>query len=321
MLDGSGWILVTGGAGFIGGHIAEKLLREGLQVRIFDNFSTGSRRTVEQLARLGSGKLEVVEADVRDEHALRSAMSGTTHVAHQAALPSVQRSIEQPGTTHDVNATGTLHLLEAARDEKVRRLVFAGSSSVYGDQGELPKREAMPPMPKSPYALSKQIGEAYCTLFSDLYDLPTLTLRYFNVFGPRQQPDSQYAAVIPLFIRALLVGEAPQVYGDGEQTRDFTYISNVVDANLLALQGKGPNGGVLNVACGARTSLLELLGHLEAITGRRIPPEFRPARRGDVRHSEAAIDEAIHQLGFEPRVGLREGLEKTVAWTRSEGEG
>lgn len=315
MIAGSDWILVTGGAGFIGGHIAERLLADGHKVRVLDNFSTGSRRNVEHLVRLApAGRFAVAECDLRDAQSVEDAMENVTHVVHQAALPSVERSIQSPTTSHEVNTTGTLHLLEAARRREVRRLVFAGSSSVYGDQGELPKRESMRPMPKSPYALSKQMGEAYCTLYSELYGLPTVTLRYFNVFGPRQNPDSQYAAVIPLFTRAILRGEAPRVFGDGRQTRDFTYIANVVDANLLALEGGGRDGGVYNVACGDRISLLELLHELGAILGREVAPEFHAARKGDVRDSQAGIEKAVEELGFRPRVGFREGLRETAAW-------
>ncbi len=316
MISESEWILVTGGAGFIGGHIAERLLMDGNRVRILDNFSTGNRRTVEELGRRcgDASRLQVAECDLRDAQAVEDAMEDVTHVVHQAALPSVERSIQSPTTTHEVNTTGTLHLLEAARRRKVRRLVFAGSSSVYGDQPELPKVESMRPAPKSPYALSKQMGETYCTLYSELYGLPTLTLRYFNVFGPRQNPDSQYAAVIPLFARAILRGERPTVFGDGKQTRDFTFIANVVDANVLALTGKGHDGGVYNVACGDRISLLELLEQLQSIIGTQIDPEFRDARKGDVKDSQAGIDRAKAELGFSPRVTFREGLEKTVGW-------
>lgn len=316
MFETNGWVLVSGGAGFIGGHIAEKLLDMGVRVRILDNFATGSRALVEQLR--SKGTLELAEVDLRNREAVREAMVGVTHVVHQAALPSVQRSIEDPEITHHVNASGTLHLLEAARDQKVRRFVFAGSSSVYGEQEESPKRESMRPMPMSPYALTKQIGESYCSLYASLYGVPTITLRYFNVFGPRQNPDSQYAAVIPLFVRALLRGERPVVYGDGTQTRDFTYVSNVVDANLLALEGKGRNGGVFNAACGGSISLLQLLHELEQVTGRHVDPIFAPRRAGDILHSQAAIDCARQELGFEPRVGLREGLEKTVAWFQAQ---
>ena len=321
MISGSGWILVTGGAGFIGGHIAERLLAEGNRVRVLDNFSTGSRRNIERLDRLApTGSFEVAECDLRDAQSVEDAMEDVTHVVHQAALPSVERSIQSPTTTHEVNTTGTLHLLEAARRRHVTRLVFAGSSSVYGDQGELPKRESMRPMPKSPYALSKQMGEAYCSLYSELYGLETVTLRYFNVFGPHQNPDSQYAAVIPLFARAILRGEPPKVFGDGGQTRDFTFIANVVDANLLALQGGGKSGAVYNIACGDRISLLELLRELQDAIGTRVDPEFHPERKGDVRDSQAGIEKAVEELGFRPRVSFREGLVQTVSWFRENEE-
>ncbi|MCA9756384.1 MAG: SDR family NAD(P)-dependent oxidoreductase [Candidatus Eisenbacteria bacterium] len=319
MISGSRWILVTGGAGFIGGHIAERLLEEGNKVRILDNFSTGSRKNVERLDGLArDGYFEVAECDLRDAQSVEDAMLDVTHVVHQAALPSVERSIQAPTTTHEVNTTGTLHVLESARRGDVQRVVFAGSSSVYGDQGELPKRESMRPMPKSPYALSKQMGEAYCSLYSELYGLETVTLRYFNVFGPRQNPDSQYAAVIPLFTRAILRGDRPKVFGDGGQTRDFTFIANVVDANLLALGGGGKAGSIYNVACGDRISLLELLSELQGIIGTKIEPEFHPARKGDVRDSQAGIEKAVEELGFKPRVGFREGLTQTVNWFQSE---
>lgn len=310
-------VLVTGGAGFIGSHIAERLLREGARVRILDNYSTGRRENVIGIAGEHGAALQVVEADLRDAAAVRSAVEGVTHVVHQAALASVQRSVLDPGPTHDVNATGTLNLLLAARDAGVKRYVFAGSSSVYGDQPELPKRESMAPSPLSPYALSKSVGESYARLFFSLYGLETVTLRYFNVFGPRQNPDSQYAAVIPLFVRAALSGEAPTIYGDGRQTRDFTYIDNVVEANLLALSRPGVGGSVFNIACGDRISLLDLLGEIGRITGRVLTPVFEAPRAGDVRDSQAAIDEARARLGYAPRVTLADGLERTVAWVRA----
>ncbi len=310
-------VLVTGGAGFIGSHIAERLLREGARVRIMDNYSTGRRENLIGIAGENGSALQVVEADLRDAAAVRSAVEGVTHVVHQAALASVQRSVLDPGPTHDVNATGTLELLLAARDAGVKRYVFAGSSSVYGDQPELPKRESMAPGPLSPYALSKSVGESYARLFFSLYGLETVTLRYFNVFGPRQNPDSQYAAVIPLFVRAALSGEAPTIYGDGRQTRDFTYIDNVVEANLLALSRPGVGGSVFNIACGDRISLLDLLGEIGRITGRALTPNFEAPRAGDVRDSQAAIDEARERLGYAPRVTLADGLERTVAWVRA----
>lgn len=319
MFDATGWTLVTGGAGFIGGHIAERLLDLGQRVRVLDNFSTGKRDTLLDLNGRFPRTLSVIEGDLRDAETVRRGMEGVSHVVHQAALPSVQRSIEDPIATHEVNATGTLRLLQAAHAADVQRFVFAGSSSVYGDQPESPKHEAMKSMPKSPYALSKLMGEHYGTLFAELYGLPTITLRYFNVFGPRQRPDSDYAAVIPLFLRALLRGDRPTIYGDGLQTRDFTYISNVVDANVLALAGRGTNGSVLNIACGGSTSLLDVLAALQDIVGRQVDPQFEPARAGDVRHSQARIDRARQELGFEPEIGLREGLERTVHWFQEQG--
>ncbi len=318
-LDGSSLVLVTGGAGFIGSHIAERLLSDGRRVRVLDNYATGSRSNTDLLRRLGGDRCEIVEGDIRDAATVEGAMRGITHVAHLAALASVQRSVEAPLPSNEVNITGTLLLLEAARKAGVARFVFAGSSSVYGDQPELPKRETMAPRPRSPYALGKLAGETYCTLFRDLYGMATVTLRYFNVFGPRQNPDSQYAAVIPLFARALLRGESPHVHGDGGQTRDFTYIENVVEANLLAFQAEesAVAGRIFNIACGDRTSLLDLLGILTGLTGWTGRPVFDPARPGDVRDSQAAIDEAERRLGFRPQVDLAEGLKRTVEWYRT----
>jgi len=311
-------VLVTGGAGFIGSHIAERLARDGHAVRVLDDFSTGSRETARALAAGGEGRIEILEGDIRDRRAVAHALEGVTHVVHQAALPSVQRSVEDPFRSNEVGITGTLILLEEARRAEIRRFVYAGSSSVYGDQPELPKRESMTPQPKSPYALTKMAGEAYLRLFHELYGLSTVTLRYFNVFGPRQNPDSQYAAVIPRFIRAALAGEAPHVYGDGGQTRDFTYIDNVVEGNLLALAAEDARvgGKVMNLACGDRTSLLELLEILSRITGRAITPVFEPARPGDVRDSQAAVEEARRLLDYRPVVDLEEGLRRTTDWFR-----
>lgn len=318
MLDRNSLVLVTGGAGFIGSNIVERLLTLGHSVRILDNFSTGLRLTAEKLREAYPKLCQVVEGDIRDATTVGSAMDGVTHVVHQAALPSVPRSVEDPLSSNEVNITGTLRLLLAARDGGAKRFLMAGSSSVYGDQPELPKRERMCPQPKSPYALGKLTGETYCTLFHSLYGLPTVVLRYFNVFGPRQNPESQYAAVIPLFIRAALRGESPTIFGDGGQTRDFTYISNVVDGNLLALNADAARvgGRVFNVACGGRTSLLELLDGIMKVTGRRVEPIFDPPRAGDVRDSQAAIDEAQEVLGFRPQIGLEEGLSRTAEWFR-----
>jgi len=302
--------LVTGGAGFIGSHIAAALLAEGHGVRVFDNFSTGHRANVEFG---GAGKrLRVIEGDVRDPKAVEEAAAGVTGIYHEAALPSVQRSVDDPATTHSVNADGTINALEAARRQGVKRFVYAGSSSVYGDNPSLPKSEEMLPAPMSPYAVSKLVGEYYCRVYAHLYGIQTVTLRYFNVFGPRQDPDSPYAAVIPLFVQALAAGRRPKIYGDGLQSRDFTYIDNVVRANLLAMKAEGLRGEVLNVAMGERVSLLEMLKALEGIIGRPANPEHAPARAGDVKHSLADISRARQVLGYEPGIRLEEGLRRTV---------
>lgn len=314
MFDAETTVLVTGGAGFIGAHIAERLLERGVRTRVLDDFSTGQRSNVELLRTRGGRNFELIEGSICDSERVRQAMEGATHVVHQAALASVQRSVQSPLPTHEVNMTGTLLLLEEARRREVRRFVFAGSSSVYGDQPELPKRETMAPRPMSPYALSKLVGESYCKLFFDLYGLETVTLRYFNVFGPRQTPDSQYAAVIPLFARAVQNGQTPDVYGDGQQTRDFTYIENVVEANLLALTRSNVGGSTVNIGCGDRISLLSLLQTLGRLHGAEVTPRFLPPRAGDVRDSQAAIEEARRVLGYEPKVGLEEGLRRTLDW-------
>lgn len=316
-----GRVLVTGGAGFIGSHIAEHLGKAGRNVRVLDDFSTGSRRTAQFLKETGNGRIEILEGDICDAATVTAAMDGVTDVIHEAALPSVQRSVEDPVRSNEVGVTGTLLLLEEARRRQISRFVYAGSSSVYGDQPELPKRESMPPSPKSPYALTKLTGEFYCTQYNSLFGLPTVTLRYFNVFGPRQNPDSQYAAVIPLFIRALQRGERPTVFGDGEQTRDFTYVENVVRANILALEvdAKRIAGRVLNVACGERTSLLELLGMISAITGKKSDPVFMDSRPGDIKDSLAAVDEARECLGYLPGISLEEGLRRTADSLRISG--
>jgi nucleoside-diphosphate-sugar epimerase len=319
MLDSSAHVLVTGGAGFIGSHLADRLAHDGARVRVLDDFSTGSRATAAELRDLHGARLDVMEGDIRNRETVSSACAGITHIVHQAALASVLRSVEDPVRSTEVGINGTLHLLEEARRQGVRRFVYAGSSSVYGDQPELPKRESMAPRPKSPYALTKLAGEIYCTQYWELFGLATVTLRYFNVFGPRQNPDSQYAAVIPLFIRAALTGEPPHVHGDGGQTRDFTYIDNVVEANLLALEADPARvgGAVVNIACGDRTSLLDLLDILSRLAGRPVAPIFEPARAGDVRDSQAAVEEAEHRLAFRPTVDLEEGLRRTVAWFRT----
>jgi UDP-glucose 4-epimerase len=300
--------LVTGGAGFIGSHVASTLLQTGAEVRVLDNFATGLRENLRFLAGA-----EVVEGDVRSYHIVREAVDGVDFVIHQAALPSVPRSVRDPITSNDVNVVGTLNVLDAARDARVSRLVFASSSSVYGDTPTLPKHERMTPNPMSPYAVSKLAGEHYCRTFFHLYRFETVILRYFNVFGPRQNPRSEYAAVIPKFIDALRSDRAPVIFGDGMQTRDFTYVENIVQANLLACERDGVVGRTMNIATGTQVSLLELVAVLERVLGKSARPELQPARPGDVVHSYAAIDKGREFLGFEPAVSLEEGLRKTVA--------
>ncbi len=308
--------LVTGGAGFIGSHLVEALLRRGEGVVALDDFSTGRREnlTAAILARQrGAAEPEVIDGDIRDPATVRRALRGVQYVLHQAALPSVQRSVEDPGATHAVNVTGTLNLLVAAREAGVRRFVYASSSSVYGDSPTLPKVETMTPAPLSPYAVSKLAGEHYCRVFYGLYGLETVALRYFNVFGPRQDPTSQYAAVVPNFVTAALAGRAPTIYGDGLQSRDFTFIDNAVDANLKACEAPVTvSGRAYNIACGTAATLLDLLRILERLTGSSIRAIHDQPRPGDVRHSLAAIDEACLRLGYEPKVTLEEGLRRTV---------
>lgn len=300
--------LVTGGSGFIGSHIVHALLRRGEEVRVFDNFFTGRRENLEGLP------LEIIEGDLRDPDALGKAVKGVECVFHQAALPSVVRSIQDPPTTHSINATGTLYLLQASLKADVRRIIYASSSSVYGDSSTLPKHEGMSPAPISPYAVSKLAGEEYCQVFWKVYGLETVCLRYFNVFGPRQDPNSQYAAVIPRFIDAALNGGKPTVFGGGSQSRDFTYVDNVVDANLLAVSSGQAVGEVINIACGERVSLLDLLRVLSEISGKEIFPVFVAARPGDIKHSQASIAKAEAFLGYRPRFGFSEGLRKTLEW-------
>lgn len=304
--------LVTGAAGFIGSNIVEELVRRGERVRALDNLSTGYMRNLEPLL----DSVEFIEGSIVDEGVLARAMQGVDYVLHQAAIPSVPRSVDEPLPTHEANATGTLKVLLAARDAGVKRLVFASSSSVYGDSPTMPKRTEMPTQPLSPYAVNKLAGEEYCKVFYRVYGLPTVALRYFNVFGPRQDPSSAYAAAIAAFASAILAGKRPTVYGDGGQTRDFTYVSNVVDANLLACETDGADGTALNIACGESISLLDLIRELNAIVGTDLEPVFAPERKGDVRHSLADIEPAREKLGYEPGVGLREGLERTVEWMR-----
>jgi UDP-glucose 4-epimerase len=302
-------VLVTGGAGFIGSHLVERLLRIGQDVRVLDNFSTGHR------ANLAGFDVEIVEGDIQSYERVHNAVRGCDVVLHQAALPSVPRSIADPLTSHATNATGTLNVLLAARDEGVRRLVFASSSSVYGAVEGLPKRETMAAMPISPYGSAKLAAESYCRSFHEVYGLETVALRYFNVFGPRQDPQSEYAAVIPKFIAAYAAGRAPTIYGDGEQSRDFTYVDNIVDANLLALDAPGVSGRTFNVACGERITLNGLSDELRAQMGVDIEPLHDAARPGDILHSLADVGRARDELGYEPRVGFAEGLRRTIACT------
>ena len=303
-------VLVTGGGGFIGSHLVERLLSDGHEVRVLDNFATGTRENLLEWA----DQVKLVEGDMRSYERVHTAVRGCELVLHQAALPSVPRSVQDPLTSSEVNITGTLNVLLAARDEGVHRVVFASSSSIYGANPELPKREDLLPLPMSPYAVAKLAGEGYCRSFHEVFGIETVALRYFNVFGPRQDPLSQYAAVIPNFITALLAGEQPVVYGDGEQSRDFTYVENVVEANLLAMSADGVAGKLFNVAAGQRTTLNQLLDHLGALIGRDPGARYDLARPGDVRHSQADIGRARRELGYSPGISLEEGLRRTLAW-------
>lgn len=308
-------MLVTGGAGFIGSHLVERLLSEGHEVRILDNFSTGRRSNIEAFV----GDVDVVEADVRDLAAVAGAVRGVEVVFHEAALASVPRSVDDPASSNEVNVQGTLNVLLASRDAGVRRLVYASSSSVYGDGPELPKREEMSPAPASPYAVGKLAGEYYARAFPALYGLECVCLRYFNVFGPRQDPTSQYAAVVPIFTSTLLAGGRPTIYGDGEQSRDFTYVSGVVDANVLAADSDRAVGEVINVACGITVTVNELFSALRDKTGASVEPRYDEARPGDVKHSFAAVTKAKELLGFECSVPFDEGLDRTIDWFRANG--
>jgi nucleoside-diphosphate-sugar epimerase len=302
--------LVTGGAGFIGSHLVQYLLAKGKEVAVIDNLSTGKYAHIEPLIQ----KVSFFEGDIRDESVLMQAMRGVRVVFHEAAIPSVPRSVREPLAAHLSNSEGTLKVLLAARDSRVKRVVYAASSSAYGNSEVLPKVETMIPNPCSPYAASKLAGEYYCRVFSQVYGLETVILRYFNVFGPRQDAASEYAAVIPKFILALQSGKAPVIFGDGEQSRDFNYIDNVVCANLLAAEATGVSGKIFNIACGKRTSLNELLSYLQKIMNKETMPCYEPPRPGDVRHSLADISQAMEYLRYRPMVDVREGLEKTVRW-------
>jgi nucleoside-diphosphate-sugar epimerase len=302
-------VLVTGGAGFIGAHLVDHLLKTGHEVRVLDNFATGRRENLVPVL----DDVELVEGDIQSYERAHNAVRGCEVVVHAAALPSVPRSVQDPLTSNAANVIGTLNVLLAARDSGVRRVVFASSSSVYGASRELPKHEDMPALPMSPYAVAKLAGEGYCRSFFEVYGLETVALRYFNVFGPRQDPLSQYAAVIPNFITAFLDERQPTIYGDGSQSRDFTYVANVVDGTSLALEARGVAGKVFNIACGERISLTDLVSELRSITGTDLAACHEAERPGDVKHSLADISRAKEQLGYQPAISFGEGLRRTLA--------
>ncbi|MBL7073620.1 SDR family oxidoreductase [candidate division KSB1 bacterium] len=312
--------LVTGGAGFIGSNIFEELLKRGEKVRVLDNFSTGKRENISDILRVLSNdsitqlpnNLEIIEGDIRSYHIVREAVEGVDFILHQAALPSVPRSIKDPITTNEVNVKGTLNILYAAKDAGVKRVIYASSSSIYGDSEVLPKKEDMTPNPLSPYAVSKLAGEKYCQVFYQIYGLETICLRYFNVFGPRQDPTSQYSAVIPKFITMMKKGERPIIYGDGKQSRDFTYVANVVEANILACTGNNMTGEVLNIACSERFTLLDLVRQLNHILGKNFEPVFEPPRPGDVKHSMADISKAIKGINYFVKTDFATGIKITT---------
>jgi nucleoside-diphosphate-sugar epimerase len=305
--------LVTGGAGFIGSHIAEELVRRGEKVRVLDNFITGKRENLAPFQNF----IDLIEGDIRDLETCRRAVRRVDYVLHQAALPSVPRSIEEPLLAHDINVNGTLNLLVTCVEAKVKKFIFASSSSVYGDDPKLPKKEGIEGRPLSPYAVHKLIDEKYCQIFYEIYGLETICLRYFNVFGPRQDPISQYAAAIPLFITQMMRGERPQIFGDGEQSRDFTHVANVVEANIRAIEAPETTGGeAFNIACGERTSVNTLAREIGDLLGVSIQPHYTDPRPGDILHSFADIEKARQALHFEPLVGFKLGLKKAVAWYR-----
>jgi nucleoside-diphosphate-sugar epimerase len=306
--------LVTGGAGFIGSNLAEELIRRGAKVKIIDDLSTGFRQNLEEI----QGSFDFIEGSLNDPEKLQKAVEDVEIIFHQAALPSVPRSVENPTATHEACVNATFNLLKSARENGVRRFIYAASSSAYGDQPTLPKVETMRPEPLSPYAAAKLMGEYYCQVFHRVYGLETVCLRYFNVFGPRQNPSSMYSGVISRFIDALMKDTSPVIYGDGEQSRDFTYIANVVDANIKAAQTEKGVGHVINAANGERVSLNELLEILKKITGKTdISPEYQPERKGDVKHSQADNTRAVEWLDYKKLVGLEEGLKKTIDWWKT----
>ena len=298
--------LVTGGAGFIGSHLVEEVLKRGDYVRVLDNFSTGRRDNLSEF--INNGNFELIEGDLRSYHIVREAVKRVDYVLHQGALPSVPRSVKDPITTNDVNVNGTLNILNASLSAGIKRLVYASSSSIYGNSQELPKREDMKPAPESPYAISKYAGERYCQIFTKLYGLETVCLRYFNVFGPRLDPNSQYSAVIPKFIQMIKEGQSPIIYGDGEASRDFTDVANVVNANLLACTAKDAVGEVFNIACGVSVTINQLVKKITDLCGNNIKPIYKDPRPGDVKHSYASIEKAKARLGYNATIDFNEGL-------------
>lgn len=306
--------LVTGGAGFIGSHVVDGLLARGETVRVLDNFSTGTRANLEHL----KGRIEIIEGDLRDEAAVKRAVEGVQVIFHLACVPSVPRSIAEPIAACDINVVGGARLYDAARKAGVRRVVFSGSSSVYGETPELPKRESMLPRPLSPYAVVKLAVEHLGQVYTRIYGLQVVGLRYFNVFGPRQDPKSDYAAVIPRFMRSVFEGKAPTIYGTGEQTRDFTFVSDVVAANLLAAEKMDVAGETFNIAGGRQTTINDIAHRVAALAGSSLLPNYQPARPGDVLHSHAAITQAQTRLGWRPEVSLEDGLKKTWEWFRTQ---
>ncbi len=302
--------LVTGGSGFIGSNLVKKLLEMNEDVRILDNFATGKRENI--LPYIDNPHLTVIEGDLRSFHIVRTAVKGVDYILHQGALPSVPRSVNDPITTNDVNILGTLNILEAAKEFGVKRVICASSSSIYGNSETLPKVETMPVNPMSPYALTKYTQERYCQIYYNLYGLETVALRYFNVFGPNQDPTSQYSAVIPKFIKLMSEDKEPIIYGDGTQSRDFTFVDNVVFANILACNAEKAAGEVINIACGASYTLLELVKMINEILGNNIEPRFASERPGDVKHSLASIGKAKEVLGYEVKVDFKEGLSNTI---------
>lgn len=307
--------IVTGGAGFIGSHIVEELVRRGESVKVIDNFSSGKKENLEPFAR----NVEVISADLTNVPDLDRIFSGTDYVIHQAAIPSVPKSIVDPVRSHDANVNATFNVLIAARDAGVKRVVYASSSSLYGDSPTLPKHEEMKPNPLSPYGAQKLFGEIYCQVFTKSYGLETASLRYFNVFGPRQDATSQYSGVLAKFITAMLAGRQPTIYGDGQQSRDFTYVQNVVEANLLACTAPNISGDVFNIACGDRITVGGMLDQINAIIGRNISPIHDEPRAGDIRHSQADVEKAKRMMGYAPSVNFTDGLRRTIDWYRSAG--